>query len=66
MTLNFLSCFLFLQVLFESMVKEMKAGVEVFWLKGGSHGLTVKGRTEDSVINEVNLTVLAWLRKQSV
>lgn len=44
----------------------MKASVDVFWLKGGSHGLTVKGRTEDCVIEEVNLQVLTWLRKQAV
>ncbi|CAF96438.1 unnamed protein product, partial [Tetraodon nigroviridis] len=51
-------------VLFEEMVKEMKGSVDVFWLKGGCHGLTVKGRTEDSVIEEVNLQVLTWLSKQ--
>lgn len=42
----------------------MKAQVEVYWLSGGSHGLTVKGRTEDSVVNEVNLQVLTWINKQ--
>lgn len=53
-------------MLFEETVKEMKAGVDVFWLKGASHGLTVKGRTEDSVMDEVNLQVLTWLNKQGV
>lgn len=42
----------------------MKASIEVFWLDGGSHGLTVKGRSEDSVLDEVNLQVIAWIRKQ--
>lgn len=56
----------FAQVLFDEMVKEMKAQVEVFWLKGGSHGLTVKGRSEDSVLDEVNLQVLTWISKQGV
>lgn len=56
--------FVFAQVLFDEMVKEMKAQVEVFWLKGGSHGLTVKGRSEDSVLDEVNLQVLTWMSKQ--
>lgn len=42
----------------------MKAEVEVFWLKGGNHGLTVKGRSEDSVLDEVNLQVVTWLSKQ--
>lgn len=53
-------------MLFEETVKEMKAGVDVFWLKGADHGLTVKGRTEDSVMDEVNLQVLTWLNKQGV
>ncbi|XP_054471786.1 testis-expressed protein 30 [Anoplopoma fimbria] len=52
------------RVLFEGMVKEMKAKVEVFWLKGGSHGLTVKGRLEDSVLEEVNIQVITWMSKQ--
>ena len=42
----------------------MKAPVEVFWLTGGSHGLTVKGRSEDSVMDEVNLQVVTWINKQ--
>lgn len=46
------------------MIKEMKAQVEVFWLEGGSHGLTVKGRSEDSVLDEVNLQVITWMSKQ--
>lgn len=56
----------FVQMLFEEMVKEMKASVDVFWLKGGNHGLTVKGRTEDSIMEEVNLQVLTWLGKKGV
>lgn len=56
--------FVFAQVLFDGIVKEMKAQVEVFWLKGGSHGLTVKERSEDSVLDEVNLQVFTWISKQ--
>ncbi|XP_068186199.1 testis-expressed protein 30 [Antennarius striatus] len=52
------------RVLFDGMVKEMKAQVEVFWLRGGSHGLTVKGRTDDSVLDEVNAQVITWINKQ--
>ncbi|KAK9537395.1 hypothetical protein VZT92_005018 [Zoarces viviparus] len=52
------------RVLFEGTVEEMKAKVEVFWLKGGSHGLAVKGRSEDSVLDEVNLQVMTWMSKQ--
>ncbi|XP_071771893.1 testis-expressed protein 30-like [Centroberyx gerrardi] len=53
------------RVLFDGVVKEMKAPVEVFWLKGGSHGLTVKGRSEDSVLDEVNSQVITWIIKQT-
>nr|XP_057938205.1 testis-expressed protein 30 isoform X3 [Doryrhamphus excisus] len=51
------------RVLFEGAVKEMKAQVEVFWLNGGSHGLKVSGRSEDSVLQEVNSHVISWLSK---
>lgn len=42
----------------------MKAQVEVFWIEGGSHGLAVKGRSEDSVLDDVNLQVVTWMREQ--
>uniref|UniRef100_A0A3Q3M5K8 Testis expressed 30 n=1 Tax=Mastacembelus armatus TaxID=205130 RepID=A0A3Q3M5K8_9TELE len=50
--------------LFDGMVEELKAQAEVFWLQGGSHGLTVKGRSEDFVLNEVNEHVITWMSKQ--
>lgn len=53
------------QVLFDKMVKEMKAQVEVFWIEGGDHGLTVKGKSEDSLLEEVNSQVLTWIKKQT-
>ncbi|XP_036936085.1 testis-expressed protein 30-like [Acanthopagrus latus] len=52
------------RVLFEGTVKQMKAQVEVFWIEGGSHGLTVKGRSEESVLDDVNLQVITWMNKQ--
>ncbi|XP_070770956.1 testis-expressed protein 30 [Enoplosus armatus] len=52
------------RVLFDGILKEMKAEVEVFWLTGGNHGLTVKGRSEDSVLDEVNSQVITWLSEQ--
>ncbi|XP_073330090.1 testis-expressed protein 30 [Pagrus major] len=52
------------RVLFDGTIKQMKAQVEVFWLEGGSHGLAVKGRSEDSVLDEVNLQVITWMNKQ--
>ncbi|XP_030614856.1 testis-expressed protein 30 isoform X2 [Archocentrus centrarchus] len=53
------------RVYFDRMVKEMKAQVEIFWLQGGSHGLTVKGRSEVSVMDEVNLKVISWISNQA-
>lgn len=44
----------------------MRAEAEVFWLPGGSHGLTVKGRSEDSVMDDVNLKVLLWIKEKTV
>ncbi|XP_029936739.1 testis-expressed protein 30 [Myripristis murdjan] len=51
------------RVLFDGVVNEMKAQIDVFWLKGGSHGLTVKGRSEDSVLDEVNAQIITWITK---
>uniref|UniRef100_A0A3P8SSV7 Testis expressed 30 n=1 Tax=Amphiprion percula TaxID=161767 RepID=A0A3P8SSV7_AMPPE len=52
------------RVVFNKVVKEIKAQVEVFWLQGGSHGLRVKGRAEDAVLDEVNSKVTAWISEQ--
>ncbi|XP_024862665.1 testis-expressed protein 30 isoform X1 [Kryptolebias marmoratus] len=49
--------------LFDGVLKDMKAQAEVFWLQGGSHGLTVKGRSEESVMEEVNSKVINWIKK---
>lgn len=53
------------RVHFDTTVKEMKAQVEILWLRGGSHGLKVKGRSEVSVMEEVNLKVISWIRNQA-
>ncbi|KAM4731294.1 nucleolus and neural progenitor protein-like [Anableps anableps] len=50
--------------LFNEVLKDVKAEAEVFWLQGGSHGLTVKGRSEDSIMDEVNLKVLVWIKEK--
>lgn len=64
LTLLTLLCVL-AQVHFDTTVKEMKAQVEILWLRGGSHGLKVKGRSEVSVMEEVNLKVISWIRNQA-
>ncbi|CAL8267646.1 unnamed protein product [Lota lota] len=40
------------RALLEKVVKDMKATVDVLWLEGGSHGLAMRGRSEDSVLDE--------------
>ncbi|CAL9690554.1 unnamed protein product [Knipowitschia caucasica] len=50
--------------LLKETVQNMKAQAEVLWLDGGSHGLAVKGRSEDSVMEEVNSFVTMWMSKQ--
>ncbi|KAM9851097.1 testis-expressed protein 30 isoform 2-T2 [Aulostomus maculatus] len=51
------------RVLLQRLVKEMKAQSEVFWLNGGNHGLRVPGRTEESILEDVNSRVITWMRK---
>ena len=41
----------------------MKAPGDVLWLEGGSHGLAVRGRSEDSVLDEVTSRVVTWTMK---
>ncbi|XP_004086965.1 testis-expressed protein 30 [Oryzias latipes] len=47
--------------LFNKMMKDMEAPTEVFWLQGGSHGLAVRGRSEESIMDEVNQKVISWI-----
>lgn len=41
----------------------MKAQVEVFWIEGGSHGLTGTGKCEEALLDQVNSQVLTWIKK---
>ncbi|KAG7247475.1 hypothetical protein CRUP_018181, partial [Coryphaenoides rupestris] len=54
------------RALLERVVKNMKAAVDVHWLEGGSHGLAVRGRPEESVFDEVNSRVVTWTTKHGV
>lgn len=58
--------FLSAQDIFDGVLKDMKAEAEVFWLQGGSHGLTVRGRSEESVMDEVNSKVISWVKEKGV
>lgn len=49
------------QELLENVIKLMKCPTAVHWVKGASHGLTVRGRTEVSVLEEVNSQIITWI-----
>ncbi|XP_037542042.1 testis-expressed protein 30 [Nematolebias whitei] len=49
--------------LLNGVLQDMKAQTDVCWLQGGDHGLTVKGRSEDSVMDEINLKVISWIKE---
>ena len=55
----------FAQTLLEDVLEEMKAPATVHWVEGASHGLTLKGRAEESVMDEVNSRVLSWVLQHS-
>ncbi|XP_062391387.1 testis-expressed protein 30 [Sardina pilchardus] len=50
--------------LLEELVQDMQAPAAVRWVEGGSHGLVVKGRPEEAVLEEVNTHVTAWIQQQ--
>ncbi|XP_063070614.1 testis-expressed protein 30 [Engraulis encrasicolus] len=47
--------------LLEQVVGDMEVRVEVRWVEGGSHGLTVRGRAEEELMEEVNTHVTHWI-----
>ncbi|XP_036397248.1 testis-expressed protein 30 [Megalops cyprinoides] len=47
--------------LLEDVRKQMKAPTTVHWVEGGCHGLEVKGRPEEAVLEEVNSCVTTWI-----
>ncbi|XP_057191895.1 testis-expressed protein 30 [Triplophysa rosa] len=49
------------QKLMENVIKLMQCPIAVHWVKGASHGLTVRGRTEESVSEEVNSQIITWI-----
>lgn len=49
------------QKLLERVVEQMKTSSSVHWVEGANHGLAVKGRAEESVLDEVNSQIVAWI-----
>ncbi|XP_005994547.1 testis-expressed protein 30 isoform X2 [Latimeria chalumnae] len=49
--------------LLEDTLRRMVAPTKIYWLKGGSHGMEVKGQTRDDTMTEINLQVLSWIEE---
>ncbi|XP_030808772.1 testis-expressed protein 30 isoform X2 [Camarhynchus parvulus] len=49
--------------LLEGVVSKMKAPNKIHWIDKANHGMAVKGRTADDVMEEVNAQVFSWLRE---
>ncbi|NWW91362.1 TEX30 protein, partial [Rhynochetos jubatus] len=49
--------------LLEGVSSKMRAPTEIHWVDRANHGMAVKGRTADDVMEEINAHVLSWLRE---
>ncbi|NXI41989.1 TEX30 protein, partial [Galbula dea] len=49
--------------LLEGVASKMKAPKKVHWIDKANHGMAVKGRTADDVMEEINAHVFSWLRE---
>ncbi|KAJ8386721.1 hypothetical protein AAFF_G00166700 [Aldrovandia affinis] len=47
--------------LLEDLTKKMNVPTAVHWTEGASHGLAVRGRPEEEVLEEVNSRISAWI-----
>lgn len=51
------------QKLLEGVVSKMKAPKKIHWIDKANHGMAVKGRTTNDVMEEINAQVFSWLRE---
>lgn len=51
------------QQLLEGVVSKMKAPKKIHWIDKANHGMAVKGRTTNDVMEEINAQVFSWLRE---
>ncbi|XP_065149342.2 testis-expressed protein 30 [Paramisgurnus dabryanus] len=51
------------QKLLENVMKLMQCPTDIHWVRGAGHGLTVRGMTEESVLEEVNSHIIAWIKQ---
>ncbi|XP_041898744.1 testis-expressed protein 30 isoform X2 [Corvus hawaiiensis] len=49
--------------LLEGVVSKMKAPKKIHWIDKANHGMAVKGRTTEDVMEEINARVFSWLRE---
>ncbi|MGH0182509.1 UNVERIFIED_CONTAM: hypothetical protein FKN15_009718 [Acipenser sinensis] len=49
--------------LLEGEVSKMVAPTKVYWIDGANHGMGVKGRTEEEIMDEMNSQVLSWIQE---
>ncbi|KAL2080797.1 hypothetical protein ACEWY4_022650 [Coilia grayii] len=52
--------------LLEKVVQGMQAPTAVRWIEGASHGLAVRGRAEEAVLEEVNTHITDWMCQQAL
>ncbi|XP_056321337.1 testis-expressed protein 30 [Danio aesculapii] len=53
------------QKILQNVVDTMKSPSAVHWIKDANHGLAVRGRTEESVLEEVNPLIIEWVLKHT-
>ncbi|KFO99973.1 Testis-expressed sequence 30 protein, partial [Calypte anna] len=51
--------------LLEGVASQMKAPKKIHWIDKANHGMAVKGRTADDVMEEINVQVFTWLRENT-
>ncbi|KAM9390351.1 testis-expressed protein 30 [Phaethornis superciliosus] len=51
--------------LLEGVASQMKAPKKIYWIDKANHGMAVKGRTADDVMEEINVQVFSWLRENT-
>ncbi|NXX63924.1 TEX30 protein, partial [Scopus umbretta] len=49
--------------LLEGVASKMKAPKKIHWIDKANHGMAVKGRTTEDVMEEINAQVFSWLRE---
>ncbi|NXP79922.1 TEX30 protein, partial [Ramphastos sulfuratus] len=49
--------------LLEGVASKMKAPKKIHWIDKANHGMVVKGRTTNDVMEEINAQVFSWLRE---